>query len=279
MRIKGENREEKTIEEIGDFKGKAKEDGWDYFKKGKKLFSKYMDDLSSEHVKEIEMSFRKAIELKPSLWAPHYNLGSLYYLTARYPEAKVEFEEALEKNFKREYEEPIMCCLGKLKRIESGYTFPKDLEEIKKMTSNSLLLNHALIEWFENTLREVIKGVLSSEYGEVDWWWDGVPDDVREKYGKRSQTTRFKEERDLPQLYFIDFYDYGKIIESKKKVFSSYIDNPKEWKKRLDDLEPIRNAIMHCRGQYISEKSISRLKESCAELQKLMEKVNKEREK
>ena len=147
------------------------------------------------------------------------------------------------------------------------------------MTSNSLLLNHALIEWFENTLREVIKGVLSSEYGEVDWWWDGVPDDVREKYGKRSQTTRFKEERNLPQLYFIDFYDYGKIIESKKKVFSSYIENPKEWKKRLDDLEPIRNAIMHCRGQYISEKSISRLKESCAELQKLMEKVNKERKK
>jgi len=41
----------------------------------------------------------------------------------------------------------------------------------------------------------------------------------------------------------------------------------------LDDLEPIRNAIMHCRGQYLAEERISRLKESCFELQKLVQKV------
>jgi len=85
------------------------------------------------------------------------------------------------------------------------------------MTSNSILLNHALIEWFENTLREMIKGVLSREYGE-EWWWEGVPDNVREKYGIRSQTTCFKEERELPELYFIDFYDYGKIFKIEGKL-------------------------------------------------------------
>ena len=82
-------------------------------------------------------------------------------------------------------------------------------------------------------------------------------------------------ERELPELYFIDFYDYGKIIEANKRIFSFYTDNPKEWKKRLDNLEPIRNAIMHCRGQYLSAERFSRLKESCIELQKLIERVRK----
>ncbi len=119
---------------------------------------------------------------------------------------------------------------------------------------------------------------MNNEYGE-EWWWEGVPSDVREKYGERVQETRLKEERKLPELYFIDFYDYGKIIEAKpnKRVFRSYMGNPKEWKKRLDDLEPIRNTItiMHCRSQYLAEETISRLKESCVELQKLVEIVNK----
>ena len=37
------------------------------------------------------------------------------------------------------------------------------------------------------------------------------------------------------------------------------------------------HAIMHCRGQYLSEETLPKLKESCAELQKLMEKVNEEK--
>ena len=143
-------------------------------------------------------------------------------------------------------------------RIESRVSLPKDLEEVRKMVNNPILLNHALIEWLENALRELIQEVLSREYGE-EWWWEGVPDNVREKYGIRSQTTRFKEESELPELYFIDFYDYGKIIEANKRIFSFYTDNPKEWKKRLDDLEPIRNAIMHCRSQYLSKETLSKL--------------------
>ena len=115
--------------------------------------------------------------------------------------------------------------------------------------------------------------MLRDAHGE-EWWWKGVPSDVRKKYGERVQETRLEEERKLPELYFIDFYDYGKIIEANKRIFSSYMKSPKEWKRRLDDLEPIRNAIMHCRGQYLSEERISRLKESCFELQKLVQKVN-----
>ena len=135
-----------------------------------------------------------------------------------------------------------------------------------RRTNNPVLLNHALIEWFENTLRELIQEVLRDAHGE-EWWWEGVPSDVRKKYGERVQETRLEtrleEERKLPELYFIDFYFM--IMERLSRL--------KEWKRRLDDLEPIRNAIMHCRGQYLSEERISRLKESCFELQKLVQKV------
>lgn len=104
--------------------------------------------------------------------------------------------------------------MTEISRIESGISFPRDLDEVIKMASNSVLLNHALIEWFENTLRELIQGVFRDAYGE-EWWWEGVPSDVRNKYGERVQETRLKEERRLAELYFIDFYDYGKIIEAK----------------------------------------------------------------
>lgn len=263
-----EKRKEKEIAKV-----KGDEDAMDYYKRGKDLFLAYKHDLSPERVKEIESLLRKAIELNPKLWAPHYFLGELFYLKKRFPDAKAEFEKALDK---KPDSVPAKYYLTQISRIESGISFPRDLDEVKKMANNPVLLNHALIEWFENTLRELIQGVLRDAYGE-EWWWEGVPSDVRKKYGERVQETRLKEERGLPELYFIDFYDYGKIIEAKtnKGVFSSYMENPKEWKKRLDDLEPIRNAIMHCRGQYLSEETMSRLKESCIELQKLIEKVRK----
>jgi len=62
-------------------KEEDKEDAMDYYKKGKKLFLIYKHDLSPERVKEIESLFRKAIELSPMLWAPHYYLGELFYST------------------------------------------------------------------------------------------------------------------------------------------------------------------------------------------------------
>ena len=35
-----------------------------------------------------------------------------------------------------------------------------------RRTNNPVLLNHALIEWFENTLRELIHEVLRDAHGE-----------------------------------------------------------------------------------------------------------------
>lgn len=269
-RIKGGIREETTNEEVGDFKRIAKEDGWNYFEKGKELFAKYRDDLSPEHVEEIEICFRKAIDLTPNLWAPHYYLGELFFSMEQYSDAKTEFEKALTK---KEDSEPVKCYLDKIRRIESDYSFPLNLEEVMEMTSDPVLLNHALIEWFENTLRGLIQKVLEGEYKE-DWWWEGIPRDAKTEYGMRSQKC-LKEERNLPQLYFLDFDHYKKIIHKNSKIFNPVMQDLEEWGKRIEDLESIRNSIMHCRGQYLSEERFSRLKESCIELQKLVENQSK----
>ena len=205
-----------------------KEDAMDYYKIGKELFLTYKHDLSPELVQKIESRFRKAIELNPKLWAPHYYLGELFYSIGQLSDAKVEFEIALKKKPNSESAKYYLTEIG---RIESGVSFPGDLNEVTNMTNNPVLLNHALIEWFENTLRELIQEVLRDAHGE-EWWWEGVPSDVRKKYGERVQETRLEEERKLPELYFIDFYDYGKIIEANKRIFSSYMKSPKEWSGR-----------------------------------------------
>lgn len=150
------------------------------------------------------------------MWAPHYYLGELFYSIEQYSDAKVEFEKALEK---KPDSESTKYYLSEISRIESGISLPEDLEEVMKMVKNPILLNHVLIEWFENTLRRLIREVLSNEYG-VDWWWEGIPGDAREEYGKRSQKC-LKEERSLPQLYFLDFDHYKKIIHKNKKNFQS----------------------------------------------------------
>ena len=82
----------------------------------------------------------------------------------------------------------------------------------------------------------------------------------------------------VEEIEFIDFYDYADIIYYNRKIFEPIMrnmSNLKKWVGKVKSLDPIRNSIMHCRGQYLSAERISRLKESCTELQKLIEKVRK----
>ncbi len=142
------------------------------------------------------------------------------------------------------------------------------------MTSNPVLSNYALIEWFENTLRVLIREVLDNAHGE-EWWRKGVPLNIRKECAARNQEAQLKEEWKLSEMLFIDFHTYAELINKKKKIFGAVIGTKELDKlvKRLKELSPIRNAIMHCRGQYLSEETLSKLKESCFELEKVMEKV------
>ncbi len=264
----GELEQRKEIEKA---EVKGDEDAMYYYKKGKEQFFTWKHDLSPEHIKKIRICFEKAIELNPELWAPHYYLGELFYLVERYVDARAEFNNVLKKNRSSEL---AKYYLSELSRIESKVSFPKDLEKAMKMVNNPILLNHALVEWLENTLRELIHEVLSGKYG-VEWWWEGIQLSVRKECVSRIQETLLKEERKLSELHFVDFHTYVEIIEKKKIIFGPFIGKTEteDLVKKLKNLIPIRNAIMHSRGQYLSEETISRLKESCFELQKIIEKV------
>ena len=169
---------------------------------------------------------------------------------------------------------PAKYYLWEIRRFGAGNTLPKKLEEVRTMVNNPILLNHALIEWLENALRDLIQEVLSRKYGE-EWWWEGVDINTRKECAERKQEAQLKEERKLSELLFIDVHTSAEIIEKKKKIFTPILGKTEidELINRLKKLIPIRNAIMHCKGQYLSEERISRLKESCIELQKLVQKV------
>ena len=85
---------------------------------------------------------------------------------------------------------------------------------------------------------------MEDSYGS-NWWRKGVPQKVRAKCASRREEG-LEEEREVDLLLFADFYDYKLIIEGNKTIFSSFIDT-KDWCSKLQEMEPIRNAIAHNR--------------------------------
>ena len=202
-------------------------DPMNYYYLGKELMNKRLRDIES--LEFIENLFKKSIELGPNLWAPKIMLGELLYKIGRFKEAEPYFKETL--NIKipgvsvKEY---LTKCVLKGSNIKGGYEFSK---------RDSLYL-------FENNVREFIRILLEIGYG-ADWWRDGVPQRVRAKCASRREEG-LNEEKEADLLLFADFYDYRIILESNRQTFSGYIDI-KEWCDKLQEMEPIRNAIAHNR--------------------------------
>ncbi|MCG2735683.1 MAG: hypothetical protein L6282_04745 [Candidatus Methanoperedenaceae archaeon] len=221
--------------------------------------------LEKGELTEAENNLKKSLKNDRNLplpW-PHYYLGKTLLEKGKLMEAKTEFKKALEINPRLEDLEAVRYYLRKSKD-----EFPETVEEVEELTENIVLSNHALVEWFETNLREFIKKILEKEHMEK-WWRKGVPSDVRKKCASRMEEC-LEEERDIPKLYFADFYDYAKILSDNKPLFNPYLKNIKEWGGILNKLEKIRNEIMHSRGQYLSKERRSNLKEWCNELQKII---------
>lgn len=219
--------------------------------------------LEKEDLTEAENNFKKSLENNMNFPWPHYYLGKTLLKKGKLEEAEIEFKKALEIDSHIENLEAVRYYLRKSKA-----RFPETVEEVEKLTGNIVLLNHALVEWFEMNLREFIEKILEKRY-EEKWWWEGVPSDVRKKCVSRKEEC-LEEERNAPRLYFADFYDYAKILSNNKALFNPYFKNIRKWESILNELEKIRNGIMHSRGQHLSKERHSNLKERCNELQKII---------
>ncbi|MCG2717567.1 MAG: tetratricopeptide repeat protein [Nanoarchaeota archaeon] len=259
---------------------------------GKKLFKKY---------RKGEEWFRKTIELEPHFYMAYYYLGRLHLEKGELSEAGSNFKKAItnkldlawahyylgevllkkgelikaESELKKALEinptlEGANVYLEEIKLRKSKVEFPETVEEVEKLTENIVLSNHALVEWFETNLRDFIKKILEKEYGE-EWWDESVPLKVRKKCVGRKEEAQ-KEEKKTPKLYFADFYDYAEIISNtgNKGIFNPYFKDIKKWRHALNELEVIRNGVMHSRGQYLSKERNLKLKEWCYDLQNII---------
>jgi tetratricopeptide (TPR) repeat protein len=218
----------KTEEYLKEQIKKNPRDAMGYYYLGKELMSKPLKNIESLMV--IEKLFKQSIKLGPHLWAPKIMLGELLYKMGRFKEAEPYFKETLnaglpDSSSVREY---LTKCL-------SQSSNPGGNHQVSKRDSLYL---------FENNVRETIRDLLEVNYG-VGWWRMGVPQKVRAKCASRREEG-LEEEKEVDLLLFADFYDYRIIIENNKPIFSDYFDT-KEWCSKLQDMEPIRNAIAHNR--------------------------------
>lgn len=219
------NTEEHLKEQIK----KNPQDPMSYYYLGKELMNKKLRNIDSLIV--IEKLFKQSIKLGPHLWAPKIMLGELLYKMGRFKEAEPYFKESL--SFHKvpdaiSVKEYLAKCISQISR-------PGGTHEHSKRDALYL---------FENNVREFIRLLLEENFGEM-WWRKGVPQKVRAKCASRREEG-LEEEKEVDMILFADFYDYKIIIEANKPIFSDYIDT-KDWCSKLQEMEPIRNAIAHNR--------------------------------
>src|SRR3989338_6112562 len=218
------NNEEYLKEQIK----KNPQDPMNYYYLGKEMMSKKLKDVESFIT--IEKLLKQSINLGPHLWAPKIVLGELLYKMGRFKEAEPYFKESL-SFFKVPNSVSVKEYLTKCISKKS----PEGTHEHSKRDSLYL---------FENNVRELIRILLEANYG-GGWWREGIPPKVRAKCASRREEG-LDEEKEADLLSFADFFDYKIIIESNRHIFANYIDI-KEWCDKLNDMEPIRNAIAHNR--------------------------------
>jgi tetratricopeptide (TPR) repeat protein len=227
-------------------------DPMNYYYLGKELMNKRLRDI--EDLGMIEKLFKKSVQLGPHLWAPKIGLGELLYKMGRFKEAEPYFKDTLSY-----YKLPNAVSVKEY--------LAKCLSKSLSPGGNVVISKRDSLYLFENNVREFIRILLEENFGEC-WWREGVPKKVRAKCASRREEG-LDEEKEADLLLFADFFDYKVIIEGNKTIFSNYIDT-KEWCSRLQDMEPIRNAIAHNRP--LSQAPV-RVRDYHLGFQKIMDKI------
>jgi tetratricopeptide (TPR) repeat protein len=239
-----------------EFRNKIKgnpRDPMNYYYLAKELMKKPLKDIYS--VKEVEILLKRAIDIKPQLWAPKILLGELLYKLGRFSDAEPYFKESL--NYIPESESVKMYltkCLSKKSE--------PDMNKYSESKQDNMYI-------FENNVREFLRILLEENYSE-EWWRRAVPPKIRGVCAARREEA-LDEEKEADLLLFADFHDYRMIIEANKNIFSQYIDT-KEWCRKLSEMEPIRNAIAHNRPLRLAP---IRVTEYSMSFSKVMEKIKK----
>jgi len=121
------------------------------------------------------------------------------------------------------------------------------LDEERIQTAKRMAVVYTAIAAFENSVRDLIKKVLSDEYGE-DWWIQGVSEKVRknaENKMKEEERVRWHKRRGSDPLNYTTMSELINIVRSTWPKLEPYVGSA-EWAASIFDvIERSRNVIMH----------------------------------
>ena len=119
-----------------------------------------------------------------------------------------------------------------------------------------------MLKHLEFSLRVSIEKALSEI--SADWWNERIPNDVKQNAENRKRRNEkqwpWTAVNNLHAIHYIDFPDYAKIITRRDNwnaVFEKIFGNSERLILKLNELEPIRNAIAHSRN--ISQRDLLKL--------------------
>lgn len=108
---------------------------------------------------------------------------------------------------------------------------------------------YALINCFENSVRELIKARLIEKF-DTDWWEKGVPKSTRDFAEKRQNEASQNSWLEGDNTELIEFTQFGHlsdIVTQNWTDFSDLIPTQHWLRQRFDELEKARNYIAHNR--------------------------------
>jgi hypothetical protein len=151
-------------------------------------------------------------------------------------------QEALDKAGRQHPNLHLFSELEIARDVGIEYIDPMYVEAMKPMA-----VVHTAIAAFENSVRDLVKGVLAETAGE-NWWEEKVSERIRKPAEGRKEDedkNRWHGARGTHPLEFTDLTQLGSIIRSNFDVFAPYCLN-EEWVSSIFRvIERSRNVIMH----------------------------------
>lgn len=108
---------------------------------------------------------------------------------------------------------------------------------------------YALMNCFENSVRDLIKERLKEKFG-IDWWEKGIPKKIKEFAQERLDTAKKNDWLEGDNTELIEFCEFGHLSDIISENWQSFRDliPTQHWlKQRMDELEKSRNYIAHNR--------------------------------
>jgi len=107
---------------------------------------------------------------------------------------------------------------------------------------------YELLYCLENSVRELVEGVLKEAYGFDKWWTEGVPEAIRKPAEKRKEDdlkARWHGPRGESPINYVDFPQYAEIMVERWAHFEQLLGD-KDWVVNyFAELNRSRRALAH----------------------------------